>query len=431
MDRELAGAVVRRWDSGLPVSETALYKAASELGIDPMAALVEARFYTYFDNYLLEKRAMSKAERIVFSAAAGISSNSIEKSASAYGLNTDELIIEALKERNFVPDIQKIANLQMLMDQTKGMGQGQGQQGGPPPGMPGMPPAQGDDSQNLMPGAAADSLEGQAGGAMMAPPSPDAALQQQPDAREQAFKPSPMAPEQVPPSDGGNLEQLLGQGQEAFGQQATDNGGVAPAGMPEPAPPPPSPEERIQQVGPNLDPETTQRYAEQLSRFEQGFGMQINDPKQMVKFVKELQKVDGKKVDQGIKAMGQQLEQEQAQELGVDNAPTIDGPGGMGGPGKNVMSPKPDDAQSAGGGATGGPPQGSAPPQQGDQKSSERPEFGQELASAEAPAQAGPPQQKPQQGKPSQKPSGNPNPAQSAVEKVANAARILARTTVR
>lgn len=404
MDRELAGKVIEKWENGEAVSETHLYKAAQAIGINPMAALVEARFYTYLDNCLLEKRAMSLGERAVFSAAASIPLGVMTKTASAHGFSPDELIIEALRERNWVPDLKKIANLAAFQAGA----QKEQQQGGAPGGMPPGGPQQPDPSQ----------VQQQAGDAMMAQPQPDAMLQQQPQAR---FKPSPTGPEQVPPSPMGNLDDLVQQGQQVFGDQATQNGGVAPQGMPTPAPPPPSPQERIQQVGPNLDPETVSRYAEQLQRFEEGFGMQIADPKQMVKFVKELQKVDGKKVDQGIKAMGQQLEQEQAAELGVDTAPTIDGPGGgmpgAGGPGK-AMSPKapPPGAEGQEPSPQGGPPQA------------------QSTGGEESSAGAQPPQQGPSNGPPppkKQPPQQPQQAAQAAVEKVAHAARALARASIR
>lgn len=408
IDKELANKVLERWENGNPISEVSLYKAAQAIGINPMAALVEARFFTYLDNYLLEKRAMSRAERAVFSAAASMPLGVMVKTASTYGFSPDELIVEALRERGFVPDLSKIANLSMMQQPPPGAGQG-----GPPPGagmgqspQPGMQPPGMDPSQDP---------SQQAGAAMTGPPQEDAMLQQQPQAR---IKPSPTGPEQTPPSPAGNLEDLIQQGQSMFGEQATDNGGTAPQGMPEPAPAPPSPEERIQQVGPNLDPETVARYAEQLARFEEGFQMQVSDPKQMVKFVKELQKVDGKKVDQGIKAMGQQLEQEQAQELGVDSTPTIDGPGGMGaagsgGPGQG-MAPKPD--ESAQPPKPGQSPGGSPAAQLGGIDDGQDQEQGNEEL-PQAPANSPFPKKPPQQQQ----------AANAAIEKVANAARIIAR----
>lgn len=455
MDRELAGAVIDKWEAGEAVSETQLYKAAEALDIDPMAALVEARFYTYFDKCVLEKRAMSRGERIVFSAAAGLNDRAMVKSASAFGLSPDELIVEALRDRSFVPDLEKIADLQntgKMMGGVAGTGamlgtgyligkrHGQTKQANMAAMMQGMDPSQGgpsggkkppgqgpqaagpmDPTQGAMqppmpPDPSQGGPEQAAGDIMMAPPDPNAMMQQQPDAR---VKPSPTGPEQIAASPMGNLDELVQQGQQVFGDQAMENGGTAPQGMPEPPPPPPSPEERVRQVGPNLDDETVARYSEQLQRFEEGFGMQIADPKQMVKFVKELQKVDGKKVDQGIKAMGEQLEQEQAQELGVDTNPTIDGPGGAagGGPGTK-MAPKP--------GAQGQP----SPDTQGGSMS------GSQLSGADTQSNdGGQVQQDPQKQPPARPPRPQPKAAppqqsaEAAVEKVANAARALARAS--
>jgi hypothetical protein len=380
MDRELAGAVLERWESGLPVSETTLFKAASALGVDPEIALVEARFYTYFDKYLIEKRAMSELERIVFSGCAGLNPFSMEKTASAYGIDPDDLVIEALRRRGFVPNLEKLADL-----------------GGPPTVEGPGPIDMGDPAQM-------QSMQ-QALGIMGAPPQQQAMLQQQPSVR-----PSPTAPSQIPASPGGNLQDLLTQQQATYGQGAMDNGGLPPSGMPQPPPDPPTPEERVQQVGPNLDPDTVSRYSEHLVRFEQGINMQVADPKQMVKFVKELQKVDGKRIDQGIKAMGQQLEQEQAAELGVSGVPTIDGQA----PTTSVLGPKPGGQSGQGADAQGQQQQSPAQPPQGNPQ-----------AASPMPQQkpAGPPQQpKPQQPQP---------PKAMAAEKVAHAARALARAHFR
>jgi len=365
MDRELAGAVLRRWEDGFPVAETTFYKAASSLGIDPDAALLEARYYTVLDSYLLEKRAMTPAERVVLSYAAGISPNAMVKTASAHGFSPDELVLEALREQRFVPDLEKLANM-------SGIG-----------GDPTVDPA--------MAGAPQDPAQQQAAGVMGAPPQQGMQVQQAPMARS---KPSPMAPEQLSEQPGGNLDALLADQQAVYGQGAQENGGLPSAGMPPPPPPPPSPEERISQVAPNLDEETIARYAEQLPRFEEGIGMQISDPKQMVKFVKELQKIDGKRIDQGIKAMGTQLEQEQAQELGVDSTPTIDGPGGGAGGG----GPMAQQQQAPQQGASEGPPQAGGP---------------------KPPGKAPPP------------PKPQPQQASEAVEKVAHVARQIARSQVR
>ena len=344
MDRELAGAVFQRWERGLPVAETAIYKAASALGINPQAALNEARFYTRLDSYLLEKRAMTRGERKYFSLAAGIDPTIMVKTAFAHRISPEELILGALESNNWVPKLAMLA-----MD----------------------PGAQ--DPTTAGPANAQDSMsQAQPVPPAAAPPQPGAAVQQDPQAR---FKPTPTAPEQAAPSPQGNLDSLVQEHQGVFGQGAQENGGMPAAGMPEPPPPPPSPEERIQQVAPDVDPETAARYGEQLTQFEQQIGMPVSDPKQMVKFVKELQKVDGKRIDQGIKAMGEQLEQEQAAELGVGQAtPTVNGPKpGAGGPG--ALKPK-------------------TPAQPGQQAAPQAPQ---------------------------------PQVPQAAVEKVAHAARLLAR----
>jgi hypothetical protein len=326
MDRELAGAVLQRWEEGLPVAETALYKAASVLGIDPRLALAEARYYTRLDSFLLEKRAMTHRERHLFSLAAGYDPRAMVKNASAYGLSPDELVIEALRQNNWVP---KLANLMEPPGQDA-------TQAGPPAAQQAM--------QQAQPAPQAPPIAA-------APPQPGAVVQQAPQAR---FKPSPMAPDQMPPSPEGNLDALLQTQQQAFGQGAQENGGLPAAGMPEPPPPPPSPEQRVMQVAPDMDQDTASRYGQQLTQFEQQIGMPVSDPKQMVKFVKEMQKVDGKRIDQGIKAMGEQLEQEQAQELGVGQ-PTVPTVNGGPKPGAGAVNP----------GAVQKPPQQKPPQAQG------------------------------------------------------------------
>jgi hypothetical protein len=239
-------------------------------------------------------------------------------------------------------------------------------------------------------------------------------VQQAPAAR---FKPSPTAPEQAAPSPDGNLDALLAETQQQFGQQAQENGGLPPSNAGQPPPEPPPSPDRVKQVAPDLDDETAGRYGEQLDRLEQAIGMQVMDPKQMVKFVKELQKVDGKKIDQGIKAMGEALEQEQAQELGVGQ-PTVNGTNPS-----LKLPPK----GGAGGGEQGGPPGAEQAGGAGGQGPSE-----EELAAAAGGGQGGPPQQAPkQQGGPPQKKPSQPGVSpqmQQAAEKVAHAARAVARS---
>jgi hypothetical protein len=422
MDRELAGAVFRRWDQGLPVAETNLYKAASVLGVDPDAALAEARYYTALDRHLMSGESMSDGERVYFSAAAGWNSNSMDKLAGAYGLTPDELIIHSLRERDFQPALEKLALMpppeliqEMIAQQAAAGGDGGGGQ---------QQPGQEE--------------------AMAAGPQQGAVVQQQPQAR---VRPSPTAPEQIPASQGGNMQALLEELQGVHGDQAAENGGLPPANMPEPPPAPPSPEERIQQVAPGMDPETTGRYAQKLQEFEQQMQMPITDPKQMVKFVQALQKVDSKYIDQGIKEMAQQAEQEMG--IGTQVQPTVPGFGQQGaggavagggaaqggagagagadgdgsamaaGPPGSKPSAKPPAPQAAQ--AAGAPPQSGQAQQQAPQEQEEEltPEEEEALLAAEA-------QKNPQQqGKP---PGKKPPPqmSQQMAEKVAQAARAMA-----
>jgi hypothetical protein len=409
MDREMAGAVFQRWEQGLPVSESAFYKAAALIGVDPEAALTEARFLTAFDKYASESRAMTPIEKMYFGLAAGIEDPlALIKTAGTYQIDEEDLICRVLEQRRYLPDFEKIAlmpppeAIQEMMNQQMGGSDGSGA-GGNGGGNPAAGGAGGAD-----PAAAAQQA------AMPQGPMPGQQLQQQQAAR---FKPAPTAPDQVAPSSMGNLEELLQGQQEVHGDQAMENGGLPPSGAQEPAPPPPAPEERIQQVAPGMDPETTGRYATKLQEFEQDMGMQISDPKQLVKFVQELQKLDGKYVQEGIKQKMQQWEAEMGIGQTVD-APTVPGfghgeqgdaaaPGGAGG----ETPPSPPQAAEAGAGGTpgGAPMPGGGQGAGGGKGGKIQP--GQPLPAAVAAGKKPPAQQS----------------QQAATEKVANAARALAR----
>jgi translation initiation factor IF-2 len=413
MDLTLAGAVFQRWEQGLPVSEASFHKAAALLDIDPDAALTEARFKSAFSKYASENRRMTPIEKMYFGLAAGIEDpDELTKTASAYLVDQERLICRLLEQRDYLPDFEKIALMPPPEAIQEMMAQQMGSEGGAP--------AEGDPAA----GAAGAQPDPQAAAAQAAAPQgpmQGAQLQQQP----QAFRPSPTAPEQVPPGPMGNMEELLQGQQEAFGQQAEENGGLPPAGAEEPPPPAPQPEERIQQVAPGMDPETTQRYAEKLQEFEQDMGMPISDPKQMVKFVQELQKLDGKYVQEGIKQKMQQWEAEMGIGQTVDT-PTVPGfgPGesGAGGAGAAGGAPAPGGGQggpppaaeagAAGAGGAGGPPAagGAAP---GGAKGKGKVQPGQPLPAAVAAGKAGGQQVPP------------------GAEKVAQAARRLAHAHTR
>lgn len=287
MDRELAEAVFARWEEGRPVYEGTLYKAASVLGADPDDVLSEARFYHHLDRAIERGTPLTAPEREYFSAAAGFDPDSMEKTAEVYGFDSpDRLIMRALVRRNFSPDLEKLAFL--------------GMQGGPTDGGP-----QGDGS----PPGSGDAGEPPVG------PIPGAQLQQNPMVR-----PSPTAPPQVPSSEGGNLQELLGAAGQTPGAQ--DNGGLPPAGAGAEGAPPetPSASERLQQAMPAIPPDALERYAPKLEEFEQQVGMTVMDPKQVEKFIKEMQKADKKIIDEAMKQFGEQ----NAQAMGVGSQPQWD-----------------------------------------------------------------------------------------------------------
>ena len=294
MDHELAQAVLARWNDGLPVYEGTLYKAAALMGIDPDLALFEARYYTVLDNALMEKMAgydFAPWEKTLLSAAAGFDPRYMEKTASTYGLDHDELIIRALRERDWTPDLEKIAQSAM------------------PPAAP--PP------QAAPPAAP----QGEPQNPMMAPPQPGAEVQQQPDAREAMMGGGPSASNPVPPSPEGNLDQILQMAQSAQG--AGQGGGLPPAGgeMDQPPSEPPSPEEKIQQVSPDLPPENVARYAQNLQQIEQQTGIGVTDPQQIQKIVQSGQKQDKKIIDQAIKDMEQQSQLQSSTSMAQKPAP--------------------------------------------------------------------------------------------------------------
>lgn len=379
MDRELAGAVYQRWERGLPVTEASFYKAATVLGVDADAALTEARFLTAFDKYASENRPMTPFERVYFSLACGDDPSVLEKVASIYGVDQDEILVRKLAGRRFQPDLEKIALMMPPEVAQETMAQLQEQQA-----------AEGGEGGEEEAAAAEEAMGPQG-------PMDGAQLQQDPTQR---FKPSPTAPDQLPPDAMGNLDALVAEQQGVHGQQAEQNGGMPPSGMPEPQPPPPDSTERIQQVAPGMDPETTQRYADKLTEFEEQMGMPISDPKQMVKFVQAMQKVDAKYMDEGIKQFAQQKEQEAGIGQTVPGqGPTVPGfEGGAAGAGGGAGG-------AAGpGGQAGGPPAGGKP----------KIAPGQPLPAAAAAKGKGGGAQ----------PQEDPN---SAIAKVAAAGRILAQ----
>jgi hypothetical protein len=289
MDQELATAVLARWNNGQPVTETVFHKAASVLGLNPDDALLEARYYTMLDHDLAKVASggvLTDDDLIFYAFAAGDDPRVFAKTASAYHLDPQELILEKLAQCSWVPDL---GGLKLAMTMAGGQG--------------GMMM----DQMGAMADPAAGGIGGEANAGMPGP-IPDQAVQQAP---QQRFKPSPMAPAQVPPSKSGNLQELARQAMEPSPPSQDMMGGMG-LGAPgtdmaptTPAPPPPTPEEKLQQVVPDLPPETMQRYSQKLQEVEQRAGIPIEDPNQVQKFVAQMRKQDDKIIDEAIKNIGE------------------------------------------------------------------------------------------------------------------------------
>lgn len=315
MDTDLAQAVFRRWQEGYPVYEGTLVKAAEALGVNPGAALLEARYYTQLDRgltKLAQGRQLSPVEAGWLVMAAG---SGVVKVAEAHGLDPVELALQALEARDWQPDFREfeVEKLAFMMS-----GEGQATEASPQDGGLGSPVPGGVD-----PTMGTNELGPQAG----------QQVQQQPGARQggSKFRPTPTAPLQIPPMPGGNIDQILQEAQQMQDSQQ-GQGAIDPMSgqsMEPPtdpgadAPPQPSPQDKLLQVAPNLDPQVIDRYAEALQQLEQQVGQQVQDPKQLQKFIQQMQKADGKRIDEAIKQMAETQQQQMM-------SPTLGAPKGVG-----------------------------------------------------------------------------------------------------
>lgn len=395
MDRDLAFATFQRWSAGEPVSENSLFKAASTLGTNPYDALLEARYYTDLTNYLNRGGGeMNEYERHIFSGAAGAHSDEMSKTASAYMLPDEELILAHLSEQNFVPYLPKLAEAMAQAGTDPNAQQGQAVQQDP-------------------------ELEAQMQELMT-----QQQMAQQQQVQAGMVKPTPTAPSQIPPSPEGNSEQLLynevnkdqleqqrqQQMQQQMQQQTQQNPQQGSKEQLQQMYSAMTPEQKIQHAAPQVGQEHRQRYADTLGQVEQTAGLKITDPSQVQKVVKGVEKQDKKIIDEAIK----QVTDVQAQ-----------GAGGAAGGGGNFgpLPGEPGDTSGQGGAEPGGAP------------------GGVEAGGAEMPPEgAGPPAQggmPPGQGKPPQKPK-TPPPGQSApgeqgapMDKMAYLMELRARTMLK
>lgn len=299
MDIELASQVFKRWSQGHPVSEQQFYKAAEALDLDPDDALLEARFYTCLDHDLKKiasGHVLDNYSIAIYSAAAGYDPRTLTKTAASYAINPLNLVMEKLEENNWVPDLEMLKVALMAPAMDDGAAGDQGAQMADPAAQGGGGAQQGQPDP---------SQQGMAG------PQQGAQVQQDP---MQRFKPSPMAPVQSPPSEQGNMQELAQSarhpeagGQAGAGMGADPSGGsmMSQAGPQDPAPPMP-PDQKLLAVQSNIPPEALNRWAGKFSELEQQVGMSIDDPAQIGKFIAQMQKDDGKMVDEAIKNMAVQ-----------------------------------------------------------------------------------------------------------------------------
>lgn len=276
MTRDLAFKVLSSFQNGEIVTERMLEKAANTLQIDPIQIIREARFKTASSNAIKSNRDLTNRELDYFSAGLGYTKDHIRKFASEIGVNEKELIFTYLTYGGFVPH-EKIAEFD-----TGSIG--------------------------------------------------DAGLQQDPTALSQyeiaphqltsqdpfgnpMVQPSPTAPAQVPPMQGGNMEQLVDNHNnkdqieqeqlDLANQQMLAQEGQQPGSMDKDqvnqALSQASPEDKAQFAMPGGTPDQLERLATEISKIEEQVGMPIKDPAQLKKIVGEIEKQDKKIIDEAIK----------------------------------------------------------------------------------------------------------------------------------
>lgn len=294
MNSQLAAAIFDRWNNGLPVSEHNLYKAAEFVGEDPQLALLEARYYTVLDNYLMRGGEMSPLEKNAFALFTGRSFGDFEKIASSCNITEDELIFRSLLSTEFIPYLYKAAESQP----------------GPQDG--------GVVQQN--PDARQQAIENpqsiqQATGNPAAMTTPD--WQGNP-----MYKPTPTAPGQVPPGKDGNMGQLMSneankgqieaqKQQQMMSQLAQQTQQNPQAGSKEQVQMlynQMTPQQKVQHAAPQVSPEDVDRHAQEVSKIEAQTGLKIKDPAQIKKIIGGIEKQDKQVIDQAIQ---QQFNQSQ------------------------------------------------------------------------------------------------------------------------
>ena len=285
LDKDLAFAVFDSFQAGKKIHDTMLEKAAHSIGISSKEILQEAQLKTSATNFLKCAQRMNKQEFAYFSSAIGYSPDEIIKVAKLTDSAPEEVIFTYLAATNYKPH-EKFAEM------AAGEAQGQTLQQDPSLlGNPQLPP-NAMTSQDMM-------------GNLMT-------------------QPSPTAPQQIPATDNGNMDQLLSNDQNKEQIEAEQQQQAADQMLeqnPQPQPPKEqveqalmsaSPEEKMKYVFPGASPQEMQRAVEALANVEQQTGLTVSDVGQLTKIVQEIKKENKKVIDESIKMQFGAGESEQA-----------------------------------------------------------------------------------------------------------------------
>ncbi len=327
MDRDLALATIDRWNSGRPVTEEKLYKAAFMLSDEADNILGEARYFTILDSYLERGGGMYESEKAFFSKVAGSNYFELQKTASTYAIPEELLLLRSLASNHFVPDLDKIAEMAVE-----------------------------DPSQQVL------QQNPQLREQILQDPSMLNQLVEQGQNGETMYRPTPTAPPQMPAGENGNYEQLLWNDQHKDEIEAGQAEQMRQQQMQQMQqnPQPGSKEEitamygqmnsqeKVQNAVPYAQPEKMEEIAARIDQVEAQAGSKIMDPKQVQKIYDEMAKLDQKKIDEAIKQISQEAQQ------------------AMGQAGQQQLGPFP---ARLTGGAQGGQPGQQAPQQGGGQQS--------------------------------------------------------------
>lgn len=208
LDKDLAFAVFDSFQAGKKIHDTMLEKAAHSIGISSKEILQEAQLKTSATNFLKCAQRMNKREFAYFSSAIGYSPDEIIKVAKLTDSAPEEVIFTYLAATNYKPH-EKFAEM------AAGEAQGQTLQQDPSLlGNPQLPP-NAMTSQDMM-------------GNLMT-------------------QPSPTAPQQIPATDNGNMEQLLSNDQNKEQIEAEQQQQAADQ-MLEQNPQPQPPKEQVEQA---------------------------------------------------------------------------------------------------------------------------------------------------------------------------------------